>query len=214
VRAVAEAEGAAAPRRRAVFPSLVRSGLLRYALDVPALATAFTSVEAQITGWSVEKVHRYGRGGELRLISDAVLTLPEHPGRRLPTALLVELDRATMSADRLVGELGAYAWERDYPGNAEPYSRYKRCPPVLAVLTNAADQVLVRRAYRLAKAVAARERYFEALDIGVAILADLIQEGPLNEVVMPLDDPGTRIGVHQLARHEYPTGDGDTGLRR
>lgn len=220
-RSVAESEGRAAPRRRAISPALVRSGLLRHALDVTALAASFAPAGAEVGDWSVEKVHRYGRGGELRLITDAVLQIPEHPGRRLPTALLVELDRATMSTDRLLGELAAYAdyarglvtapggrrarglvpaHQRDYPGT-------ERCPPVLVVLTGAEPAALVRRADRLARAVADRERAFEVVDIGVAILADLVEYGPLTRVVMPLDDPGVRVGVDRLARREYETGD-------
>jgi hypothetical protein len=212
LRALAEC-GSRPPRRRAVGPAMVRSGLLRHAVAVTATIAAFTAAGAgRPASWTLERVHRYGQGEDQRLITDAVLAVRPPAGESFPPVLLVEVDRATLPLSRLAGELGAYAayanvpgrrdaagrtrtpprWQRDYPG-------LTRFPPVLFVLDGAAPPTLARRAARLAE-VAAAEGWTSVLDVGTVPLLTLAQQGPTAPVVTPLDAPDRRVGVHHLAR--------------
>lgn len=218
VRAVAEAAGRAAPKRRTVSPALVASGLLDHPLDVTGTMATFAPAGADVEDWRVERLHRYGRAGEHRLLPDAVLTLLEYDGRRLPEVLFVEVDRATMSVPKLAAKLGRYAdyagsrvWPRGRRGRRaslvsafeRDYPETERCPPILIVLAGAPDLVLVRRAARLASLTAEYwDWQWKKIDVGVALLADLVDHGPLADVVMPLDNPGARIGVDRIARRE------------
>lgn len=216
-RAAAVAAGRDVPRRPPITAAMVASGLLRHALAVTATAAAFAAGGiGNPADWSLEVVHRYGQSAGQWLRTDAVLRTERGDW---PRALLVELDRNTLPINRLLGEVRAYRayaarreparrgrigieqrWERDYLGS-------HRCPPLLFVLTGGDQAVLDRRAARL-RALARleaeststpRHLRHDGLDVGVVLLADLVEHGPNAPIVLPFDE-NRWIPVDELAR--------------
>ncbi|MFI8169751.1 replication-relaxation family protein [Streptomyces sp. NPDC085931] len=149
--------------------------------------------------WTPEVSHAIGEGE--RVVADAVLyyTAVEGDQRRKLRAF-VEVDRATMSGERLAVKLIEYARLHQY--EAQPVGRrryaaaepgwmrwYPVFPRLLFVLTGAPRTRLEGRISDL-QAMAAQHPLVAALarevPLGAAVLEDLEQQGPAAEVWTPL----------------------------
>ncbi|RRR86986.1 replication-relaxation family protein [Streptomyces sp. RP5T] len=153
--------------------------------------------------WTPEVSHNIGDGE--RVVADAVLhyTAIESTERRKLRAF-IEVDRATMSSERLAVKLIDYA--RFWSYQPQPIGRqrsrarvpapgptwlrwYPVFPRILFVLTAASRQVLNGRSSDL-KAMAAQHPLVAAMarqvPLGAAILEDLEAEGATGDVWMPL----------------------------
>ncbi|MFF8676172.1 replication-relaxation family protein [Streptomyces sp. NPDC015242] len=151
--------------------------------------------------WTPEVSHAIGEGE--RVVADAVLyyTAVEGEQRRKLRAF-VEVDRATMSGERLAVKLIEYARLHQY--EAQPVGRrrnaaaepgwmrwYPVFPRLLFVLTGATRTRLEGRISDL-QAMAAQHPLVAALarqvPLGAAVLEDLEQHGPAADVWTPLAD--------------------------
>jgi hypothetical protein len=156
--------------------------------------------------WTPEVSHAIGEGE--RVVADAVLyyTAVEGEQRRKLRAF-VEVDRATMSGERLAVKLIEYARLHQY--EAQPVGRrrtaaaaepgwmrwYPVFPRLLFVLTGASRTRLEGRISDL-QAMAAQHPLVAALarqvPLGAAVLEDLEQHGPAADVWTPLAGGGPR----------------------
>jgi len=138
--------------------------------------------------WRQEVAHPMSRGRGRRrctLFADAVLAYQRHEedGTALELRFL-ELDRATLSVDRLVAELSRYAQlYRATDAEGEPLwrNRYAVFPRVLCVLTGASRKALATRrtfAAMLLDEHPAMERTRGEVSIGFCRLEDLQRKGP------------------------------------
>jgi hypothetical protein len=148
--------------------------------------------------WTPEVSHTIGDGD--RVVADAVMhyTLVEDEQRRKLRAF-VEVDRATMSSERLAAKLIEYArlWVyeplpvgRRRPAGGPGWLRwYPVFPRILFVLTGAARQTLNNRISDL-KAMAAHHPLVAHLarevPLGAVLLEDLDEHGPTSDVWTPL----------------------------
>ncbi|MEV6297118.1 replication-relaxation family protein [Streptomyces sp. NPDC051896] len=149
--------------------------------------------------WTPEVSHSIGEGE--RLVTDALMyyTAVESEHRRKLRAF-VEVDRSTMSSERLAAKLIEYARLLQY--EAQPVGRRRRTaagpawlrwypvfPRVLFVLTGASRARLENRMSDL-QAMVAHHPLVAALArearLGAAVLADLEQHGPAQAVWIPL----------------------------
>ncbi|MCC3655855.1 replication-relaxation family protein [Streptomyces sp. S07_1.15] len=141
-----------------------------------------------------------------RLISDALLhyTLHEAGDRRVQLRAFVEVDRATMTAERLASKLIEYARFHTYtpvpvgrrsmqqaPATGPAWQRwYPVFPRVLFVLTGAGPTALANRTASL-RAMAAEHPLVASMarrvPLGAAVLEDLEAHGPRAAVWQPLD---------------------------
>lgn len=212
------ADAGLGPRPHRPAASVLRSGLLHHALAVTGVIAAMAPAGAELADWSIEVVHRYGVGPQGKLVTDAVLHRPAATDA-LPPVVLVELDRATMSVDRLLGELLAYhryasTWvprpysrrtrcvapQRDYP--VLGYGSYgPHCPPILVVI-DAPAEVAQRRAIRLMDRLG--RTVTDQLDIGVVRAAVLAERGPLAPIITPADDMRARLPLGKLPGRPRP----------
>jgi hypothetical protein len=149
--------------------------------------------------WTPEVSHSIGEGE--RIVADAVLhyTAIDSEHRRKLRAF-VEVDRTTMSSERLAVKLIEYA--RLFQYEAQPVGRRKLAatgpawlrwypvfPRVLFVLTGASRTRLNHRMNDL-QAMVAQHPLVAALarevPLGAAVLEDIEQHGPAQDVWMPL----------------------------
>jgi hypothetical protein len=148
--------------------------------------------------WTPEVFHAIGDGE--RVVADAVMhyTLIEGQQRRKLRAF-VEVDRATMSSERLAAKLIEYA--RLWTHEPQPVGRRRQAggpgwlrwypvfPRVLFVLTGAARQTVDNRISDL-KAMAAHHPLVADLarevPLGAVVLEDLDNHGPTADVWLPL----------------------------
>ncbi|MEA2361300.1 MAG: hypothetical protein QOD71_445 [Thermoleophilaceae bacterium] len=145
--------------------------------------------------WQHEVAHPLGRGRRRAVIADALLTylLAEQDGE--PASLefrLLELDRATLSVDRLAAKLARYAdLHRASDEQGAPVWRpwYPTFPAVHVVLTGASPMLLARRrdaVFALCRSDPRLERAPD-LAISVGLLADLQTEGPFSAIFVTRD---------------------------
>ncbi|MFF0205855.1 replication-relaxation family protein [Streptomyces sp. NPDC005017] len=159
--------------------------------------------------WTPETAHPIGDGQ--RLIADAVMryTLhhpsqgPEQEQGRLKLRAFIEIDRATMSSERLATKLIDYARLHTYQSqptgrhrnqqNANPGPGWLRYYPVypriLFILTGATPHTLTSRIHDL-QAMTREHPHVAALarevPLGAAVLEDLEAHGPRADVWKPL----------------------------
>ncbi|MFJ4790806.1 replication-relaxation family protein [Streptomyces sp. NPDC088794] len=153
--------------------------------------------------WTPEVLHTIGDGE--RVVADAVMhyTLIEDQQRRKLRAF-VEVDRATMSSERLAAKLIEYArlWSyqpqpvsRQRPRHTETIPgpawlrRYPVFPRILFALTAASRQVLNGRISDLQAMVAQHPlvaTMAQQVPLGAAVLEDLEEQGPTSDVWTPL----------------------------
>ncbi|WP_409239733.1 replication-relaxation family protein [Streptomyces sp. PA5.6] len=150
--------------------------------------------------WTPEVSHSIGEGD--RLVADAVMhyTVIEGDQRRKLRAF-VEVDRTTMSSERLATKLIDYA--RLYHYDAQPVGRrhpspagpgwlrwYPVFPRVLFVLTGAPRSRLEDRRGDLQEMVAQHPLVTalgRAVPLGAAVLEDIEEHGPAASVWLPLN---------------------------
>ena len=128
------------------------------------------------------------------LFADALLTyLREEDGRLALEQRFLELDRATLSVDRLVAELARYADLHRASVGGEPIWRqhYPRFPKVLCVLAGAPPPALERRRRSVTALLGDRLQVAGAMEVRISIclLEDLRREGPFAPVFRPLREP-------------------------
>lgn len=184
-----EADGAAGP-------------LQRHTLAVNDAAICFLRAarergdECGSLAWRHEVVHRLGYGRRVRsLFADAVLTYV-----RLTTSEVVveqrflELDRATLSVDRLAAELARYGRLLRAEGKqGEPLwrSQYPSFPPVICVLAGA-DRAALRRRRDTAVAILGDDPDYTGspdLSVRLCLAEDLAEHGPFAPIFTDARDP-------------------------
>ncbi|MFE8975846.1 replication-relaxation family protein [Streptomyces cyaneofuscatus] len=166
--------------------------------------------------WVPEVAHRLpDTGGEDKLIADAVMHYTVSSPRRLQYRAFVEVDRATMSSERLARKLISYARFHDYvpqqPGRRGTVADqaamlawhrfYPRFPRVLFVLTNASPITLEHRIEDLRAMTAGHHlvaRLANKVPLGAAVLEDLEERGASAPVWTPLSGPGDRCAWTEL----------------
>ncbi|MEU4095912.1 replication-relaxation family protein [Streptomyces sp. NPDC026673] len=157
--------------------------------------------------WVPEVAHRLpDTGGEDKLIADAVLHYTATAPRRLQYRAFVEVDRATMSSERLSRKLISYARFHDYtpmaPGRRGTVADqaamlawqrfYPRFPRVLFVLTGTGPDALQRRINDLRAMVAGHPLVTQLagqVQLGAAVLEDLERHGASGPLWTPLSGP-------------------------
>jgi hypothetical protein len=154
------------------------------------------------TSWRHEVEHPLNaRRGRARrsLIADAVLTYVRIGAEEVVVEQrFLELDRATLSIDRLVDQLSRYADLYNATGSdGEPVwtRRYPWFPPVLCVLAGAGRGALERRR-ETAVAMLSRDRDLLAaaeISIRLCLASDLAEAGPFEPIFTDFRD------------HERPT---------
>ncbi|WP_030775632.1 replication-relaxation family protein [Streptomyces sp. NRRL F-2664] len=173
--------------------------------------------EYQPLDWMPEVTHRLpDTGGQDRLTADAVLHYTATQPRRLQYRAFVEIDRTTMSSERLARKLITYARFHDY--TPQPAGRrgtaadqnaalsawqrfYPRFPRILFILTGAPRATLTARITDLRRMAADHglvTRLASHVPLGAAILEDLEEAGPSGPVWTPLAGTGERRGWTHL----------------
>ncbi len=147
--------------------------------------------------WRHEVAHPLNRGrGRSRrtLFADAVLTyLLLEDGYTAVEQRFIELDRATLSVDRLVSELVRYAqfnraeilWRNHYP----------RFPPIICVLAGRSREALTRRrqvALMLLGSDPQLERAY-GVTISFCLLDDLKRRGPFAPIFRSVAEPDRKV---------------------
>ncbi len=150
--------------------------------------------------WHHEVPHRLGRGRRVGTVfADAVLTYV-----RLTDAEVVveqrflELDRATLSVDRLAAELARYGRLLRAEGKrGEPLwrSQYPDFPSVLCVLTGASPAALRRRRETAVALLQSHPHFAEAPELSVrfCLAEDLAERGPFEPIFTDARDPDVAV---------------------
>jgi hypothetical protein len=148
--------------------------------------------------WRHEVAHPLSRGRGRRrrtLFADAVLTyLREEGGRLALEQRFLELDRATLTVDRLVAELARYAelHRTKAPGGEAIWKeRYPRFPKVHCVLAGASRPTLERRRNSTLALLGSNPQLAGARGprISICLLDDLRARGPFAPIFRELRDP-------------------------
>jgi hypothetical protein len=158
--------------------------------------------------WRHEVAHpiSLGRGRRRRtLFADAVLTyLREEDGRLALEQRFLELDRATLSVDRLVAELARYGElhaAKDRRGEPIWKQEYPRFPRVHCILAGAARPALERRIRSVIALLQTKPELVRprAISISICLLDDLMDRGPFAPIFHSFRD-GERRPVGWLGR--------------
>lgn len=153
--------------------------------------------------WRHEVAHllpgRRGARARKRVVSDAVLTYLRVTAEELVVEQrFLELDRSTLSVDRLAAELGRYVTLYLAAGaDGEPVwkSWYPWFPPVLCVLAGASRPALERRREAVCALLAADAGFdgAEEVSIRICIAEDLAAEGPFAPIFTDARRPGVWV---------------------
>ena len=153
--------------------------------------------------WRHEVFHPLSRGRGRRrraLIADAVFTyLRIGEGGTAIEQRFLELDRATLSVDRLAAELARYAelYRAREAEGGEPLwrGRYPVFPPVHCVLAGAPRRALSRRRSTASVLLAADPLLSRTPEVAISIclLEDLRRDGPFAPVFRDVRDPGRPV---------------------
>ncbi|HWM63545.1 MAG TPA: replication-relaxation family protein [Solirubrobacterales bacterium] len=152
--------------------------------------------------WRHEIAHPMsrGRGRSCRtLFADAVLTYLRLEEKHIAIEQrLVELDRATLSVDRLVSELARYAQlfrAADKKGEPLWRSRYAVFPRIICVLAGASRKALVRRR-EVALLLLGSDPYLSnapAVEISFCLLDELKRRGPFAPIFHAVGDSERKV---------------------
>ena len=151
--------------------------------------------------WRHEVAHRVGRPGRRRglVVADALVTYLSSDGEGDALEYrFVELDRATLTVDRLVAKLAGYARlyrDRDERGEPTWQKRYLAFPAVLVVLAGERRELLERRlqtAAALCRADPELERVREIAP-SFCLLDDLTTRGPFAPIFRSAEDPDSAV---------------------
>jgi Replication-relaxation len=152
--------------------------------------------------WHHEVAHPLSRGRGRRrrtLFADAVLTyLREEDGRLALEQRFLELDRATLTVDRLVAELARYAElhrAKGASGEAMWKERYPRFPKVHCVLAGASRPALERRRRSVLALLHPHPQLAGTRGprISICLLEDLRSRGPFAPIFREVRDPGRAV---------------------
>jgi hypothetical protein len=183
--------------------------LAAHTLAVNEAAICFLAVAAERgddfgpLAWRHEVFHPISRRRGRRrrsLVADAVFTYLRQDGSEIAIEQrFLEVDRATLSVDRLAAELARYAelYRAKEAKAREPLwrERYPVFPQVHCVLTGARRRALARRRSTASVLLAAHpllSRTPEAA-ISICLLEDLRREGPFAPVFRDVRDPGRPV---------------------
>lgn len=161
--------------------------------------------------WRHEVPHRLSqsrRGGTL--FADAVLTYV----RLTETEVVVEqrfleLDRATLSTDRLAAELARYGRLLRAEGRERELTwrwQYPSFPSVICILAGSNDHAMLRRRRDTAIAILRSDPDFArspGLSVRFCLADDLAKEGPFAPIFVDARDPDAAV--------DWLVGDGDAG---
>lgn len=148
--------------------------------------------------WRHEVAHPLNRGrGRARrmLIADAVLNYVRADRNDIVyEQRFVEVDRATLSVERLVAELASYGRlcrAHDKSGKPLWGSHYLVFPPVICVLAGASHKALLRRRSIALMLLASNPELSRAygLTIGFCLLDDLTDRGPFAPIFREVGEP-------------------------
>lgn len=152
--------------------------------------------------WRHEIAHPMSRGrGRSRrtLFADAVLTYLLLEEKHITIEQrLVELDRATLSVDRLVSELARYVQlYRAADKRGEPLwrSRYAVFPRIICVLAGASRKALVRRR-EVALVLLSSDPYLSnapTVEISFCLLDELKGRGPFDPIFRSVGQPERKV---------------------
>ena len=153
--------------------------------------------------WRHEVFHPLSRGRGRRrrsLVADAVFTYLRQDGEEIAIEQrFLEVDRATLSVDRLAAELARYAElyrAKDAKATEPPWrARYPVFPPVLCVLAGAPGRVLSRRRSTASLLLAADPLLSRTPEVSISIclLEDLRRKGPYAAIFRDVRDPGRPV---------------------
>jgi Replication-relaxation len=216
VAAIEPVAGDAGERRKAISPEQAAGPLQEHTLAVNHVGLAFVRAarkrgdECGPLAWRHEVAHSLGRPpGQRRaelLIADALLTYQLNgPGEEVSILYrFVELDRATMGADRLAEQLVRYArlYHRTLPADdpldePEPAwaASYPVFPAVLVVLAGLPPDRAERRRATVLALLAEEDSLATATEVSLAIcsLDDLVARGPFAPIFHSLHDPNRPV---------------------
>ena len=152
--------------------------------------------------WRHEVAHSLNRGrGRARrsLIADAVLNYVRADERHIfYEQRFIEVDRATLSVERLVAELARYGQLSracDKGGKSLWRSYYPSFPPVICALAGASRKALIRRrdiATLLLESHPELDRAY-AVRIYFCLLADLTDRGPFAPIFRAVGEPDRAV---------------------
>ncbi len=148
--------------------------------------------------WRHEVLHPLGGGRGRRrrsLVADAVLTYLREEDRRVALEQrFLELDRATLSIERLAAELARYAelhGARDGAGEPLWKAGYPRFPSVVCVLAGERREVLERRRSTVIALLRADPQMSltPEMRISICLLEDLRLKGPFAPIFRTVGEP-------------------------
>jgi hypothetical protein len=188
---------------------LASGPLAAHTLAVNDAAICFLSAAAERgddfgpLAWRHEVFHPLSRGrGKRRrsLVADAVFTYLRQDGSEIAIEQrFLEVDRATLSVDRLAAELARYAelyWAKEAKATESLWrARYPVFPPVLCVLAGAPERALSRRRSTACVLLASDPLLSRTPEVAISIclLEDLRREGPYAPVFREVRDPGRSV---------------------
>lgn len=201
---LARAAGVLAERPKLLAPAEAAGPLRAHTFGVNEVGISFLEA-ARKRGddfgpldWRHEVAHPLNRGrGRARrtLFADAVLTYLLNDEEYITLEQrFVELDRATLPIDRLVGELARYGQlcrTRDKRGKSLWGDRYRRFPPVLCVLAGAPSKALLRRQDMALVLLEGHPELDRAhgLTISFCLLEELRRRGPFAPIFRAVGEP-------------------------
>jgi hypothetical protein len=191
-------------RPKVLTPKQAAGPLTAHTLGVNEVGISFLQAarergdEFASLSWRHEVAHPLNRGrGRARrsLIADAVFTYVQPDDRQLAVyQRFVEVDRATLSAERLVAELARYGqlYRAREKGGGEPLWRYYygSFPAVICALTGASRKALGRRRDVALGLLADHPALDRAYDVEVyfCLLDDLRDRGPFAPIFYKLGE--------------------------
>ena len=150
--------------------------------------------------WHHEVAHRLGRGCRAGTVfADAVLTYVRLTESEVVVEQrFLELDRATLSVDRLAAELARYGCLLRAEGKrGEPLwrARYPDFPSVLCVLTGASPVALRRRRDTAVALLQSNPNFTQAptLSVRLCLAEDLAERGPFAPIFTDARDPEVMV---------------------
>ncbi len=192
-------------RPKVLTPEQAAGPLASHTLDVNEVGISFMQMarerdeEFGPLGWRHEVAHSLNRGrgrAGRRLIADSVFTYVRHEDRDwVVEQRFLEVDRATLSLERLVAELARYGqlYRARVKGRQEPLWRYSYpvFPPVICALAGAPRRALARRR-TMALVLLARHPWISGtaeVPISFCFLDELRDRGPLAPIFRRVGEP-------------------------
>ncbi len=191
-------------RPRVLSPQQAAGPLCAHTLGVNEVGISFLHAarergeEFGPLSWRHEIAHPLNRGrGRARrtLIADAVLSYVRAEEREFVfEQRFVEVDRATLSLERLVAELARYGQlcrTRKKGGEALWRSHYPTFPPVICALAGASRKALMRRRNMALVLLEGNPELSRAhgVTIGFCLLEDLKSRGPFARIFREVGEP-------------------------